>query len=245
MTKCKKVLALVGEDAPEYIKTALSELGFLPRSLPRDDRLAIPVRSHADMLLLPIGNTLFTSREYYENARSIFCELEELGYEVIACDVNMESEYPHDVAFDALVLKNAIIARLDSLPDEVKTYSADMGISLIGSKQGYAKCSAVRVSESAIITADKNIAKEAEAAGADVLRVSPDGSIRLEGYDLGFIGGSSGVFEDTVYFTGSLSHHPDKERIEEFCKAHGKKIIPLSKEPLCDVGGIFFFPRVK
>jgi hypothetical protein len=144
------------------------------------------------------------------------------------------------------VLKSAIIARLDILPDEVKTYAASMGISLLDSKQGYAKCSAVSVGESAIITADKNIVRAAKAAGADALLISaaPE-AIRLDGYDYGFIGGASGVLGDTVYFTGDISSHPDAERIAEFCKAHEKKIISLSNEPLNDVGGIFFFPSVK
>ncbi len=245
MSENINTLALLGEDAPQIIADALHALGFSVRSLPCDSRLARPVRSHTDMLMLPVGSTVFTSSEYLSAAHGIFDELERLGYEIVACDTKIESEYPHDVAFDALVLKSAIIARLDSLPDEVKAHAANMGIALLDTKQGYAKCSAVRVSESAVITADKNIAKAAETAGADALLISaaPE-KIRLDGYDYGFIGGASGVLEDTVYFTGDISSHPDAERIAEFCKAHKKKMISLSSEPLNDVGGIFFFPRI-
>ena len=246
MSDKKNTLALLGEDAPQEIADALRALGFSVLRLPCDSRLATPVRSHADMLMLPVGKVVFTSSEYLSVAEDIFKALESLGYEIVACNAEIRSDYPHDVAFDALVLKSAIIARLDSLPDEIKTYAAAMGISLIDSKQGYAKCSAVSVGESAIITADKNIARAAEAADADTLLISaaPE-AIRLDGYDYGFIGGASGVLEDTVYFTGDISSHPDAERITEFCKAHEKKIISLSSEPLNDVGGIFFFPSVK
>ena len=246
MSENINTLALLGESAPQIIADALRALGFSVRALPCDSRLARPVRSHADMLMLPVGKVVFTSSEYLSVAEDIFKALENHGYEIVACDVEIRSDYPHDVAFDALVLKSAIIARLDSLPDEVKTHAANMGISLLDSKQGYAKCSAVRVSESAVITADKNIARAAEAADADTLLISaaPE-AIRLDGYDYGFIGGASGVLEDTVYFTGDISSHPDAERITEFCKAHEKKIISLSSEPLNDVGGIFFFQRIK
>jgi hypothetical protein len=246
MSENINTLALLGEDAPQKIADELCELGFSVRALPCDSRLSTPVRSHADMLMLPVGKVVFTSSEYLSVAEDIFNELESHGYEIVACDAKIESEYPNDVAFDALVLKNAIIARLNSLPDEIKTYATAMGISLLDSKQGYAKCSAVRVSESAVITADKNIARAAEAAGADALLISaaPE-AIRLDGYDYGFIGGASGVLEDTVYFTGDISSHPDAERIAEFCKAHEKKMISVSSEPLNDVGGIFFFPSVK
>ncbi|MBR2850222.1 MAG: hypothetical protein IKB84_04220 [Clostridia bacterium] len=246
MSDKKNTLALLGEDAPQEIADALRALGFSVLRLPCDSRLATPVRSHADMLMLPVGKVVFTSSEYLSVAEDIFKALESLGYEIVSCNAEIRSDYPHDVAFDALVLKSAIVARLDSLPDEIKTYAAAMEISLLDSKQGYAKCSAVSVGESAIITADKNIARAAEAADADTLLISaaPE-AIRLDGYDYGFIGGASGVLEDTVYFTGDISSHPDAERITEFCKAHGKKIISLSSEPLNDVGGIFFFQRIK
>ena len=246
MSDKKNTLALLGEDAPQEIADALRALGFSVRALPCDSRLAAPVRSHADMLMLPVGKVVFTSSEYLSVAEDIFKALESLGYKIVSCNAEIRSDYPHDVAFDALVLKSAIIARLDSLPDEIKTYATAMGISLLNSKQGYAKCSSVSVGESAIITADKNIARAAEAAGADALLISaaPE-KIRLDGYDYGFIGGASGVLEDTVYFTGDISSHPDAERIAEFCKAHEKKIISLSSEPLNDVGGIFFFQRIK
>ncbi|MBR2345993.1 MAG: hypothetical protein IKA68_00135 [Clostridia bacterium] len=246
MSDKKNTLALLGEDAPQEIADALRALGFSARALPCDSRLATPVRSHADMLMLPVGKVVFTSSEYLSVAEDIFKALESLGYEIVACNAEIRSDYPHDVAFDALVLKSAIIARLDSLSDEIKTYATAMGIALLDSKQGYAKCSAVSVGESAIITADMNIARAAEAAGGDTLLISaaPE-AIRLEGYDYGFIGGASGVLEDTVYFTGDISSHPDAERITEFCNAHKKKIISLSSEPLNDVGGIFFFPSVK
>ena len=242
----KTTLALIGADAPSEIADSLRSLGFSVLRLPCDSRLATPVRSHADMLMLPVGKVVFTSSEYLSVAEDIFKALESLGYEIVACKAEIRSDYPNDVAFDALVLKSAIIARLDSLPDEIKTYATAMGIALLDSKQGYAKCSAVSVGESAIITADKNIARAAEAAGGDALLISaaPE-KIRLEGYDYGLIGGASGVLEDTVYFTGDISSHPDAERIAEFCKAHGKKMISLSSEPLNDVGGIFFFPSVK
>lgn len=246
MSDKKNTLALLGEDAPQEIADALRTLGFSVRALPCDSRLTAPVRSHADMLMLPVGKVVFTSSEYFSVAEDIFKALESLGYEIVSCNAEIRSDYPHDVAFDALVLKSAIIARLDSLPDEVKAHAANMGISLLDSKQGYAKCSAVSVGESAIITADNNIARAAEAAGADALLISAAPEvIRLDGYDYGFIGGASGVIEDTVYFTGDISSHPDAERIAEFCNAHEKKIISLSSEPLNDAGGIFFFQRIK
>lgn len=242
----KNVLALIGLDAPSEIADSLLSLGFSVLRLPPDARLALPVRTHADMLMLPIGKRVFTTAGYLSVAKDIFATLEDYGYEVIACECELRSEYPYDVALDALVLSNAIICRTDVLPRELSLAASEMGYYLINSKQGYAKCSAVALNGGAIVTADKNIAALTASLGTSVLSIGayPE-AITLDGYDCGFIGGASGVLEDTVYFTGDISAHPDAERITEFCNAHEKKIISLSSEPLNDVGGIFFFQRIK
>lgn len=238
----KNVLALIGLDAPSEIADSLLSLGFSVLRLPPDARLAPPVRTHADMLMLPIGKRVFTTAGYLSVAKDIFATLEDYGYEVIACECELRSEYPYDVALDALVLRNAILCRTDVLPREVSLTAREMGYSLINSKQGYAKCSAVALNGGAIVTADKNIAALAASLGAHVLSIGayPE-AITLDGYDCGFIGGASGVFEDTVYFTGDLSRHPDGTRIADFCRLHGKRAYSLSQAPLCDVGGVFFF----
>ena len=239
MSDKKNTLALLGEDAPQEIADALRALGFSVLRLPCDARLATPVRSHADMLMLPVGKVVFTSSEYLSVAEDIFKALESLGYETVSCNAEIRSDYPHDVAFDALVLKSAIIARLDSLPDEIKTYATNLGISLLDSKQGYAKCSVCIVDDNSIITADLGIADKAKKAGIDVLTVTP-GHVTLEGYDTGFIGGASGLCRDTVYFCGNSDRHPDADSIRAFCQKHGKQVVSLSDGELFDVGTLFF-----
>ena len=240
----KRILALIGADAPSSIADSLLSLGFSVLRLPHDERLAAPVRSHADMLMLPLCNKVFTSPEYLALAKSVFEALEGFGYEVIPAPADIRNEYPFDVAFDALVVNKHIICRRDILPNTIVIESGEMGYSLLNSKQGYAKCSAAVVGDNAVITADKSIASAAKSAGAEVLEIKPDRSIRLEGYDYGFIGGASGCIDDTSYFAGNISLHSDCERIEEFCRERAKAIVSLSNEPLCDIGGIFFFPRV-
>ena len=237
-----KVIAVVGVDAPSATVKALEELGFELLLLPRCEQLDAPVSSHADMIIFPFGNKIFLSREYLERFSHTFDRLISYGYELVACDIELGRTYPQDVVFDLLMLENSIIGLLERIPNEVRLEAQKMQYSLLNSKQGYSKCSAAVVSDKAIITSDEHIAAAATAAGAEVLKITPDGNhIRLLGYDCGFIGGASGYFDDTVYFSGDITKHPDGARIIDFCAMYGKKVKSLSSDQMTDIGGIFFF----
>ena len=104
-------------------------------------------------------------------------------------------------------------------------------------KQGYACCSIVPVDEDSIITADRGIARAAEAAGIRVLTVEA-GHVELPGYDTGFLGGTSGRVGDEIIFNGDLSAHPDFEAIRDFIGSRGLKIKYFESYPLRDIGSI-------
>ncbi len=68
------------------------------------------------------------------------------------------------------------------------------------------------------------------------------GHVALEGFEYGFLGGASGCVEDTVYFNGDLSVHPDFERIRDFIRAHGYSLKYFEGETLADIGSIIYLP---
>ncbi len=103
-------------------------------------------------------------------------------------------------------------------------------------RQGYTRCAAAIVDERSIVTADASVSRAAKNVGMDVLTITP-GHIILDGYDTGFIGGASFMIEDTMYFTGTLDEHPDKERIVRFVTEHGKRPVFLTDRPIFDIGG--------
>jgi len=70
-----------------------------------------------------------------------------------------------------------------------------------------------------------------------VLRVRP-GHIALPGYPHGFIGGAGGRIGGTVYFTGSLANHPDRDAIERFIAARGLTTAYLGSGISVDIGSI-------
>ncbi len=224
---------------PEGCRVGLLRAGFEVISLPPDPLLSEPVSGHPDMLLF-IGDRIFCRRDYYALAHAELGRISTLsGLSLELSDEPLSSAYPGDVLFNALIMGDKLFGRLDSLSRRVIDYADRAGLTLVNTRQGYAKCSVCPVSDVAAVTADQGMAKTLTAQGIDVLLISP-GHIDLPGLDCGFIGGASGVFGDCVCFCGALNEHPDGERIAEFCEKHGKNAVSLSNEPLFDAGSLFF-----
>ena len=238
-----KTLVLSSSALGEKVYSSLSSLGFEVLTMPPYHRLQEGVSSHPDMLIFPYGNKYVTSREYDSIAKNVFNKINSLGYTPILTYEVPEENYPFDVLFNALTLGNKIFCSEKALSKKVKEIAIESGLEIINVRQGYTKCSVCKISENAIITADGGIAETAKKYGVDVLEIS-EGHVQLDGYNTGFIGGASGMFDDAIYFCGDVMSHPDGEKIAKFCQKHNKRCICLSNEPLFDVGTLFFLPKV-
>jgi len=221
---------------------SLFEYGFKNIPLKPWPALSQSVSAHPDMLLFILDHTLLTHIDYYQyNKTAIDTIASEANLKLLTTDEKVASEYPNDVLFNAAVVGKYLIANLNFVSKKVIELCEKKGLIPIHIKQGYAKCSICVVSEGAVITSDEGICetlnKETE---LDVLKIEK-GHIDLCQYEYGFIGGASGAFENSVFFCGNLSLHPDGEKIIAFCNAHGKTAISLTDKPLADVGTIFCF----
>lgn len=223
----------------EKCKDSLHSLGFELIELQGFSMLPPPVSAHPDMLLFFAGKKVFTHRDYLCEANAELEKIAKLGYEIIYSDEPVGSAYPQDILFNALKVGNTVYCKASAVSSLISSFAKENGQQITDVKQGYAKCSVCVVSDNAAITSDPSLAKALERGGIDVLRIRAGGII-LSGYDTGFIGGCSGVYEDTVYFSGNIALHPDGARIIEFCEKHKKSAVSLSDEPLFDVGTMFF-----
>lgn len=225
------MIAYLSEKADNRIIDSLIERGFEVKLLSPFNALSEPVSSHADMLLLTVGGTLFIHKDY---------DLEIKDFDkIININEPISEKYPNDILLNiAIVGKNAFANTKHSSKAVLKHLEKN-GYSIHHVSQGYAHCSTCTVNENAIITADKGIAMTAQSVDVDVLLIS-EGNISLPPYKHGFIGGACGSSADSVYFCGSLSCHPDGEKIKNFIQSHQKSVIELGSFPLCDIGGILF-----
>ena len=223
------MIAYISQNADNRIIESLRREGFEVHLLAPFDALTAPTNTHADMLLLSVGDTVFVHKDYP-------VELSDVK-NVVKIDEPIGSKYPSDVRLNiAIVGKNAI-CNTKYASRTILNHLKNQGYEIAHVPQGYAHCSTCIVSTNALITADESIFEAAKMLGIDALKIV-SGHISLPPYDYGFIGGASGTDENKVYFCGSLSHHPDGEKIREFIKKHGKDVCELTPLPLEDIGGM-------
>ncbi|MBQ7699407.1 MAG: hypothetical protein IJT49_03580 [Clostridia bacterium] len=185
--------------------------------------LAEPVSKHADMLLGSLDGRLVVTRSYYEKNAALFSDCDPL-----ITDEQHGKEYPADILLNFIDTKDAVIGYKNALTRLINK-------PVINVKQGYARCSTLICRDFAV-SADKGILSALSSLGYDTLQISP-GHIVLPGYDFGFIGGASFTDGGDVYFFGSLSYHPDGNKIKEFIISHKAKVYELADAPLLDLGG--------
>ncbi len=233
--------ALLSSKAPKECIKKLADLGFAPLLLPPFDRLSAPVCTHADMLCFSYDDYIVVHREYYAMAKDIFDIISlECGITLVLADDDIGKEYPHDIAFNAIMLGGKLYSKTGRTSKEITALAS----SCVNVSQGYAACSTLALSDTYVITADPSLSREYGNNGIEVCLIS-NGSISLPPYDCGFIGGAAGVYGDTVYFTGNIDTHADADAIKKAISECAMKAVSLSGEPLYDIGGIKFFHKKK
>ena len=205
---------IISKDAGEELKSYLEKRAQVI-VFGGIDTVAEPIRNHPDL---------------------VYCRLKEdaifLGNEQL-----LAPEYPGDIIYNGFSTGKYFIHDLKHTDEELLKAVDELGLIKVNVKQGYACCSIVPVDEDSIITADRGIARAAEAAGIAVLTVGP-GHVELPGYDTGFLGGTSGRVGEEIVFNGDLSAHPDFDTIREFIESRGLRIKYFESYPLRDIGSI-------
>ena len=216
----------------------LKERGFELIKMPSFHVLQAPVSAHPDMLFFAGKGKLVCHADYFAKAEDQLTMISRVaGLELIISSEDIDGSYPRDVLFNSAAVGDKLICRRDAVSARVAELYPEENI--INVRQGYSKCSVCVVSDNAIITADRSIARAAEKRGIAVLLIS-QGGVKLDGYDCGFIGGASGFDDNNIYFCGDIALHSDGDKIKDFCRAQGKEAVSLSDEPLYDYGTLIF-----
>ena len=207
-------------------------------SLRPDDSLAHPVRSHPDMIISVIGRRAILPRGYAEANADLCAFIGSAGYDLIPADGRRGPEYPDDVGLNCALGDRFIVCRSRSTDGAVLEAARSDGLDIIDVNQGYAGCSCIVCGDS-VITSDKGIDDAVKSSGRESVLVPNDG-IRLDGYDVGFIGGCGGFADGTLYFFGNIDTLPCGEPIRAFAERKGYSVVCLTDEKLTDYGGIKF-----
>lgn len=198
-----------------------------------DRRLPLPVASHADLQMLHIGhNQMFIQNEH-------LCAGEpDIKFEHKVITELPGNKYPADVRLNCAIIGNKIICNKKTIACEILDYAEKHNFKVINVNQGYTKCSVCIVNENAIITDDKSIFTAAGNFFDDAQLISKD-SIRLDGYNYGFIGGCCGkIDKNKIAFNGAIESHKDYKLIIDFLSRNDVECIELHHDRLTDIGGI-------
>lgn len=228
---------IIGEKYAHLLKKPLHSVGLYATLVPDNPYVDRRVSGHADLSVFHAGGEYLVLAPYLKGSR--FAEqFAELGANIIYADIEQHEKYPLDAQLNSILVGNRLIYNKKTTANEiVNILTNKRGLRSLSSRQGYAACSSCVVDENSIITSDSGVAQMCIKDGMDVLVISP-GSIKLEGFDCGFIGGCTfKISSDKLAFTGIIDSHPDKKRILAFLESHGIKPVFLTETPAFDIGG--------
>ncbi|MBO5360112.1 MAG: hypothetical protein J6B25_04630 [Clostridia bacterium] len=210
--------------------TALKKYDIEPLFVSPCSDVISQVRNHSDMFFSYLGNGLYMTEKSQTTLNSA---LNSLGFTSKNNSVSLSQNYPDDVILNTCIINGKI---LGSAAVAYK-WSGDYG-EFIPVKQGYTKCSVCIVDEHSLITDDISIFDACKKLDIDALLVRK-GSVKLNGFDYGFIGGCCGkISHDTLAFFGDIRSHCDYDKISSFLVYRSVDALSLCSDSLIDVGSI-------
>lgn len=228
-------VAIVDPRIPSEIIRNLKCSGFSVIAAPRTDLVDTPISGHPDIQMFLHKKNLFV----HPDIDISFLKKIEKYINIIHCSTKLNNTYPEDIPYNIACAGSVALHRKGSTDETILGYLFKNNIAVADTRQGYSKCSTLIVDENSVITSDRSIQFAAEESGLDTICIT-QGYVDLPGYNYGFIGGASGKFLDTIYLTGSIDNHPDRDRIMNFIESKGMKIKMLSEQRIVDTGSIFF-----
>lgn len=233
-SKCKYIV-MSCEKAD--IVNEIKRLGIKIISTTSSNELPYHERFHADM---QIHNCEYKFYLIKNNCSEIGEKIKKIKptAEIRVLEKQRENRYPYNISLNGAFIGDYYICNKTFSNRDLLLWYINNGIEIIDVNQGYSKCSTAIVNHNAVITDDEAIFDACnKKSNIDVLKVSK-GSIKLNGYNYGFIGGSCFKYDkNNLLFFGNANFHSDYENIKSFCDNYGIDIISLSNEPLTDLGG--------
>ena len=199
------------------------------------------ISTHPDIQMTIINQQLFIDDDSWVNINSIDINKDKLKQlKPMIITTNLGSRYPLSVPFNGKFSENTWIHHLDFTDKSILNYLKKSNIKILHTNQGYSGCSLLLLPNKKGITSDPGLAKTLRNNGFEIVLIH-EGSIILDGFDHGFIGGCCGYYNGVVYIHGDLNTHPDGMKIREFILKQHIDISEVKKFPLTDIGSILFY----
>lgn len=232
--KCSHIV--MSAEYPNFI-VDIKQLGINVIETVESEELPYYERFHADMQIHNCG----CEKIFLRNSCSIIGDELKIFFPKVnikILDKKFNNKYPNNISLNGAFIGDYYICQKNHSDKDLLLWYINNGIEIIDVSQGYAKCSTAIISNNAIITDDEAIYKVCKKLNSiDVLKISK-GSVKLKGYDYGFIGGCCfKADKNSLVFFGNPKLHTDYENIKAFCKNYGIELIALNNDKLIDIGG--------
>ncbi len=214
------------------LKNAFEKLSITVVNTEKNQLLDVSVKHHADILANYVGNNTFLADCGQKN----LIKFVEKSGGITKKISNIKSPYPNDCLLNFADIGDYIICNKSIMTNEILEVLPQKQI--IDVKQGYSKCSICIVKRNTIITDDASIYNAVSQYNINSLLVEK-GSVHIEKYDYGFIGGCCGlIHNDMLLFNGDLSTHKNFKQIKYFLYNNGVNYMDIKVKPLTDIGSI-------
>ena len=228
-----KVTTVFAQIDDNRLENFFKELSIKVIPVKQNEHLEHPISQHADILLNNVGKSIFL----VDMHQIELCKfIEDNNGKSVIID-NIKSPYPNDCLLNFADIGDYIICNKSILTEEIVKYLPNKTI--IAVKQGYSKCSVCICGFNTIITDDKSIYNAVLQYDNINSLLIEKGSIHINKYSYGFIGGCCGlVNKNVLLFNGDLSLHSDFDKIKNFLYDNNVNYIDIKGKPLIDIGSI-------
>ncbi len=228
-----KVKSVAVSDYSDDLIKQLIEFDIEPIITIKNNLLDDKINYHTDMLILNIKQGILIADESQSNN---FVKYLTKGYELKKLNKRVKSPYPDDSLLNCVVLGNKLICNKKSISTEVLQIAEQYDV--VNVNQGYSKCSVCVVNNNALITDDESIYSASQLNQIDSILISK-GSVKLNGFDYGFIGGCTGLIDkNKMLFNGDINYHNDCNKIIDFLNKYKVEPVIIENRPLVDIGSI-------
>lgn len=190
------------------------------------------ISGHPDIFFCEVDGTLVVAPNLSEDIKNKL-KKNKVGYSAGKKPVG--EKYPETAWYNSVVTGNYVIGNTSFMDQHIKDLADTREI--IHVNQGYTRCNLIPLKNDCFITSDKGIEKVLLKYGLEVLFVDPEG-VLLPGFKNGFIGGTCGVWQNKIFFIGSLQHFPKGQKVRDFIR--DMEIVELYDGPLFDGGSLIF-----
>ncbi|MCI5972675.1 MAG: hypothetical protein MRZ08_06495 [Anaerococcus sp.] len=223
-------MLIISNKASLYFKSFLADQNIEFIETIDNPNLDMRIADHPDLSLYALDkdNIIVAAEvfDYYKNKLT--------GKNMIKGS-SVSEKYPKDSIYNLLRFKDFYIHN-DFTEENIERILKERNYKNLFVKQGYSRCSIIPLRES-LLTSDYGIYKTLKDK-VNIILLDND-KIELDGFDQGFIGGTCGLVQGKLIFTGDISRHKSFDIIKKACDRENIDII-YPEIPLVDLGSLIW-----